>query len=389
VTVCHRGGFLSFPKVRLFASLKYCHSLIAHVERCCQVLNDFKVFGVKFDGELAIDGLITNRKHFCSRTPQIFPNFLVTVSHVLVFETTYVHRWVAASHFRWHFSDMIIKKVLLFMTGTEAGCNQWVGGLPPERLGRAYVFLNKSSKALPYINRPYKPSSRFLSKYFGTEYIDPDIARNSKKSIDLALFPTHVDSSGRVHFSNSSGIKRIEERMNNVVVRPDLVVYCTGYRQDFEFLSKDYLRPSAVDTREICDSSDLSVAYIGFVRPGVGAIPPIAEQQAMLWSCLILNKVPVPSDSPHYRLLASKTARIQCSSSSSIDMPPMKPANDSWIAHRWSGSFSLYVDVSPRHGGDAVVVDRLQESWPARIVMLLLRSCLWIILSIGRSLQIG
>lgn len=36
--MCHRGGFLSFPKV----------------------LNDFKVFGVTFDGDLPIDGLITN-----------------------------------------------------------------------------------------------------------------------------------------------------------------------------------------------------------------------------------------------------------------------------------------------------------------------------------------
>jgi dimethylaniline monooxygenase (N-oxide forming) len=37
VVVCHRGGFLSFPKV----------------------LNDFQVFGVKFDGDLPIDGLVS------------------------------------------------------------------------------------------------------------------------------------------------------------------------------------------------------------------------------------------------------------------------------------------------------------------------------------------
>lgn len=39
VVVCHRGGFLSFPKV----------------------LNDFQVFGVKFDGDLPIDGLVSTR----------------------------------------------------------------------------------------------------------------------------------------------------------------------------------------------------------------------------------------------------------------------------------------------------------------------------------------
>lgn len=37
VVVCHRGGWLSFPKV----------------------LNDFQVFGVKFDGDLPIDGLVS------------------------------------------------------------------------------------------------------------------------------------------------------------------------------------------------------------------------------------------------------------------------------------------------------------------------------------------
>jgi len=56
VVLCSRGGFLSFPKV----------------------LNNFTVFGVTFDGNLSIDGLITN-----------------------LFETTYVHRWVSMSHLRW------------------------------------------------------------------------------------------------------------------------------------------------------------------------------------------------------------------------------------------------------------------------------------------------
>lgn len=80
VTLCHRGGYLSFPKV----------------------LNNFKLFGINFDGELSIDGLITN-----------------------LFETAYVHPWVKRTHLRWFVSDFVIKRVLWFMTGTQAGCNQW------------------------------------------------------------------------------------------------------------------------------------------------------------------------------------------------------------------------------------------------------------------------
>ena len=40
-------------------------------------------------------------------------------------------------------SDFVIKRVLWLLTGTAAGCNQWVGELDYDRLGRAYVFLNK------------------------------------------------------------------------------------------------------------------------------------------------------------------------------------------------------------------------------------------------------
>lgn len=192
VVLCHRGGFLSFPKV----------------------LNDFTIFGaLKAEGSLPIDGLITN-----------------------LFETSYVHRWVAASHIRWFVSDAVIKRVLWFLTGTQAGCAQFIGGLPPDRLGRAYVFLNKSSKAMPYINRPYKPKFRVMANVFGTYYDDPPEFANSSPEavIDLALWPSHVDKTGRVHFlpasaiPQSSGMVRPEEaRMEKREVRPDLVVYCS------------------------------------------------------------------------------------------------------------------------------------------------------------------
>lgn len=106
VTMCFRTGFLSFPKV----------------------LNRFQVFGKSFGGSLPIDGLITN-----------------------LFETAYVHHAVAKSRMRWFVSDAVLKRVIWFLTGTQAGCNQYVGELPSDRLGRAYVFLNKSNKAMPYL----------------------------------------------------------------------------------------------------------------------------------------------------------------------------------------------------------------------------------------------
>lgn len=174
---------------------------------------------------------------------------------------------------------------------------------------------------MPYINAPYQPShqSRFLSRVLGTRYIDPPLPNTPCQVIDLALWPSRVDEAGRVHFKTSAelpqsgGIRRIEEeRMRDRQVRPDFVVYATGYRQDWDWLGPGYARgPGQADVREITSSDDISVAWIGHVRPGVGAIPPIAEMQVMLWALMVTGQVPVPTSTPHYRLLASKTARIQ------------------------------------------------------------------------------
>lgn len=100
--------------------------------------------------------------------------------------------------------------------------------------------------------------------------------------------------------------------MKKRTVKPDLLIYATGYKQNFDWLGEGYPRgPDHVDTLEMVDSKDVSLCWVGHVRPGVGAIPPIAEEQAMLWSLLLQNRVPVPKDEGNYRLLAKKTARIQ------------------------------------------------------------------------------
>ncbi|KAF7359289.1 FAD NAD-binding domain-containing protein [Mycena sanguinolenta] len=258
VVLCSRSGFLSFPKA----------------------LNDFEIFGFGFKSDKAsvpIDSLITN-----------------------LAETAYVHP----------VSDFVIKRLMWFLTGTQAGCNQWVGELEPDRLGRAYVFLNKSHKAMPYINRPYKSRSKFLE--YMSRYIDPseDMPPHTDFTVDLAPFPSHFLSNGRAVFPPSKRKDAI--RMQNRDVRPDLVIYATGYRQEFSFLDKDggYPTPGDADVRNVVRTGDESVAFIGFVRPGVGAIPPISEMQAFFWISLLKGQVKTPLPKPHYHLLVKDTARI-------------------------------------------------------------------------------
>ncbi|KAF9501199.1 FAD/NAD(P)-binding domain-containing protein [Pleurotus eryngii] len=266
VVLCSRSGFLSFPKA----------------------LNDFEIFGFKFESNrpLPIDTLITN-----------------------LAETAYVHPWVAATHIRWFISDFVIKRVLWLLTGTQAGCNQWVGELEPERLGRAYVFLNKSHKAMPYINRPWRKRPYFLD--YLSKYIDPleDSPPQTNFGVDLAPFPSHILPSGRVVFPLAK--RKDAVRIQGIEVKPDVVIFATGYRQDFPFLEEGYPTPDQADMRNVVKSGEETVAFIGFVRPGVGAIPPIAEMQSLWWISLLKNQVRKPLPPPHYHLLVKETARIK------------------------------------------------------------------------------
>jgi len=268
VVLCSRGGFLSFPKA----------------------LNDFELFGFKFisDHPVPIDSLITN-----------------------LGESAYVHHWIARSHFRWFVSDFVLKRVLWVLTGTQAGCNQWVGELEPERLGRAFVFLNKSHKAMPYINRPYRKRPAILD--YISKYIDPaeDSPPITNFVVDLSPFPTCFLPSGRAVFPLSK--RKDSLRMAKRDIRPDTVIFATGYTQNFQFFNKADNYPAAgeADMRNVVRSGDESVAFIGFVRPGVGAIPPIAEMQAFFWISLIKGQVKLPLPEPHYHLLVKETARIK------------------------------------------------------------------------------
>lgn len=220
--------------------------------------------------------------HSHSLIPSSMSCLFPSPSHILIPSTyhrerrtitdpRYVHPWVAASHLRWFISDFVIKRVLWVLTGTQAGCNQWAGELPPERQGRAYVFLNKSAKAMQFINQPYQSLSPFHRMF--AHYIDPPLPKVNNPRIDIVSFPTSFEGGKAVlpappkHRSKEVGWK--EE------VRPDLVVLCTGYRQDWSWLGEGYPRgPDECDIRGVSSSTDKSIAFIGFLRPGVGESTP-------------------------------------------------------------------------------------------------------------------
>lgn len=165
---------------------------------------------------------------------------------------------------------------------------------------------------MPYINRPYRNRPPFLD--YISRYIDPpeDSPPITNFTVDLAPFPSHILPNGRVIFPSIPN-RKDALRISTRDIRPDTVIYATGYTQDFSFLNKEsnYSTPSEADIRNITKSGDESVGFIGFVRPGVGAIPPIAEMQVFFWIELLKGKVKKPLSVPHYHLLVKDTARIK------------------------------------------------------------------------------
>ncbi|KAJ0369105.1 hypothetical protein COL26b_010544 [Colletotrichum chrysophilum] len=85
------------------------------------------------------------------------------------------------------------------------------------------------------------------------------------------------------------------------VLRPDLLVLATGYVRRFIFLGEGYPKPDDLNIRGIWRRGDVTAGFIGFVRPGIGAIPPLAELQAQLWVFNLLRhkyqqQIPSPSE---------------------------------------------------------------------------------------------
>jgi len=170
------------------------------------------------------------------------------------------------------------------LTGTMAGCNQWAGELPPERQGRAYVFLNKSAKAMQFINRPYFKMGWFHRLF--AHYIDPPLPEGiDDPTIYVVPFATSFDETGRAIFPCPPEHRRKEMAWKKEC-RPDLVVLCTGYRQEWDWLGEGYPKgPEECDVRGVCSSRDLSVGFIGFLRPGVGEslLPQISNSPHFNW----------------------------------------------------------------------------------------------------------
>ena len=85
------------------------------------------------------------------------------------------------------------------------------------------------------------------------------------------------------------------------VVPCDAIVVCTGFAIDFPFLSSSHseLVTSARCARRMFKHVFVpewgdKIAFCGFIRPGIGSIPPAAEMQARYTALVLAGKLALP-----------------------------------------------------------------------------------------------
>ncbi|KAG6040085.1 hypothetical protein E4U41_001426 [Claviceps citrina] len=260
------------------------------------------------------------------------PGIPIDVSRANMFDTAYVHPILRRNDgLLWGYYNLYIKCLLFISSGTTLGMDQWIGGISPERHHPSKIFFNKSMKVCPYISQPYRPQipgPRLWLYALRSALVQTPIPDTDGRRVDLAPWPKQVDARGRVEFVDNG--RPEYGRLRGQAVRPDMVVLCTGYRQSFPFLNNNndddndnndnapdlpYPTPDGTDVRHIWRRDDPSVGFIGFVRPSLGAIPPLSELQAQLWVTHLLapHLLPRPlrpEDEGHYRLRTMPGARI-------------------------------------------------------------------------------
>ncbi|KAF4415524.1 flavin-containing monooxygenase [Fusarium acutatum] len=162
----------------------------------------------------------------------------VDTSVASLFDTAYAHPKLQKSQILWTYYDSWIKNMHKFISGTEEGPDQWVGQMSPDRKYMDSILLCKSDKALPYMSIGKRSQS--WGNRIRSFFLNVKIENTKGKKIDVMTWPTSIDRDGNMQFDNKL-------------------------------------------------PRDVTLGYIGFVRPSIGAIPPLAELQAQLWVLHLLQ----------------------------------------------------------------------------------------------------
>lgn len=97
----------------------------------------------------------------------------------------------------------------------------------------------------------------------------------------------------------------------------DVILFATGYKQKFPFLfPQGHGRDCGTDVDDplpnehnICSTHEPTLSFLGFVRPNVGAIPPMSEMQVFWWIQRLKGNITGPGAPPTYHLVGNHCPR--------------------------------------------------------------------------------
>ena len=114
------------------------------------------------------------------------------------------------------------------------------------------------------------------------------------KNDEFLNYAHNIELLGQIveHTKNCITINKFASK-DTVVIKPDIVIDCTGYASNLNHLS--YMLSVSDFTYGVVHKSDETVFLSGYVRPVIGNIPTICELQAQLICDIIKGKVQRPS----------------------------------------------------------------------------------------------
>lgn len=200
------------------------------------------------------------------------PNKPLDCAVASLFDTAYVPAFIQRGPLQWIPYQLFVKNMAWLISGTRAGFDQWVGGIGRDRFHIDGLLFCKSGRAIPYISEQWRSKSAF--NRWRTWLINMELKPTGGRKIDIAPWPSHFDEDGVVHFQKTDRpeSKKMDQEKG---IRPDIVIFATGYKRSFPFLPRDderYPSLEACTTRGIYRDINDGIAYIGFVRPSFGKL---------------------------------------------------------------------------------------------------------------------
>jgi dimethylaniline monooxygenase (N-oxide forming) len=100
-----------------------------------------------------------------------------------------------------------------------------------------------------------------------SKFVNVVIKDTKGRRIDVVRWPKGIDEDGIMSFEE----RQPHDAVSQVTqVKPDVVVFATGFESEFSYLDSDYPQLAHASVRGIYKEKDISVGFIGFVRPSIG-----------------------------------------------------------------------------------------------------------------------